>query len=108
MKQKSLAYLLIIAFGVLLAPRSFWHECEDHHSAHFSTELSDHEHSDSHGVHVEKKCYACDYDMNAAEEPVSFSANFFAAFYPKLKEVKIEIRAVESVRSLLLRGPPTI
>lgn len=104
MIKKSLAYFLLIAFGVLLTPRTFWHECDDHHS----TEISDHDHSDSHEAHFDKKCFACDYDMNTAEEPVSFSPNFFAVFYPKQKEVKVEVRAIEFVRTHLLRGPPTV
>lgn len=97
MIKKNFAYSLLIAFAVLLTPRTFWHDCEDHH-----------DHHDGISNHFEKKCYACDYDMNAAEEPVYFSPCFFAAFYPKLKEVKVEVRAIECVRTQLLRGPPIV
>lgn len=97
--KKFLAYCVLIAFGVLLTPRSFWHECENEH---------DHEHHHEVTTKFEKKCYACDYDMNAAEEPVSFNPCFFAAFYPKIKEIKIEVRSVDFERTQLLRGPPTV
>lgn len=97
MKKKFLAYLLLIAFGVLLTPRTIWHECEDHH-----------DHNDAVSTHFEKKCYACDYDMNAAEEPVYFSPNFFTAFYPKQKDVRVNVRPIEFVRTHLLRGPPIV
>ena len=79
MMRRFIAYCLLIAFGVLLTPRDFWHECEDHKSEHHS----DLDHSDSQSnSHFDSKCFACDYDMTAALQPLAFQFRFEKFIYP--------------------------
>lgn len=97
MKQRGLAYILLIAFGVLLTPRSFWHDCDDHHSTKQTS-----------GVHFDKKCFACDYDMNAGLEPLQFSYRFQQPVYHISQVVQNHLVELQYVESDCLRGPPVI
>lgn len=106
MKQRGLAYILLIAFGVLLTPRSFWHECSDDHSENHSTEVSDHDHSDSHEAHFDEKCFACEYDMDVVTQPLSFNYRFQQPNYFLTQELAQNLVSLQRVETDCLRGPP--
>lgn len=104
--RKLIAFCLLIAFGVLLSPRDFWHECDDHHII----EHSDSHHTDdsdkSHEVHFEKQCFACDYDMDASTSPLSFAYRFIKpSYFISVDEVTSGATSNFSDCSTL-RGPP--
>jgi len=105
MKRRGLAYILLIAFGVLLTPRTFWHECSGDHADH-SIEVSDHDHSDSHEVHFDKKCFACDYDMDVVTNPISFKYRFQEPNYLVSQELAQNLVSLQKVETDYLRGPP--
>lgn len=97
MSSKIWAYALLIAFGVLLSPREIWHDC-DHEDEH--TEWSqDH-------ASFEKKCYACDYDMDAALQPVSFKLSVIPPNYYVSQEYAEHLTDLFPVEQDFLRGPP--
>jgi len=106
MKQKSLAFLLLIAFGVLLTPRIFWHECSDEHPEIHSTEVSDNNHSDSDQPHFDENCFACDYDMDVVTHPISFKYRFQQPNYFVSQELAQNIVSLQKVETHCLRGPP--
>ena len=97
MSSKFWAYILLIAFGVLLTPRTVWHDCH-HDDEHMEV-------SDNH-THLEKKCYACDYDMDAALEPVSFRLAVIPPDYYTQQEVVEHLVDLFRVDDDFLRGPP--
>ena len=97
MSSKFWAYILLIAFGVLLTPRSIWHEC-DHDDEHS-------EWSFGHD-HLEKKCYACDYDMDAALQPVSYKMAVIPPNYYVRQELVEHLVSLFPVENDFLRGPP--
>lgn len=104
--RKLVAFCLLIAFGVLLSPRDFWHECDDHYSHELSHSHDDNNSDSSHEVHFEKQCFACDYDMDASESPLSFAYRFLKpTYFISADEVTIGVNSNFSDCSTL-RGPP--
>jgi len=127
MYKRFVAYCLLIAFGVLLTPRDFWHECEDHqtelkahnHSEHKDEHQCEHPdgqedsedsyHSDeSHDTHFDSKCFACDYDMTAAIKPIAFQFRFVKSVYPISQQVQNHLVELRYVGTDCLRGPPVV
>ncbi len=104
MMKKFVAYCLLIAFGVLLAPRDLMHDC-DHHD---SVELSNSDHQDDHSnvPHYDDDCFACDYDMDLAEKPLSFFYRFQKPTYVAFQAFKVTIVDQDEVSTECLRGPP--
>lgn len=104
--KKLVAYCLLIAFGVLLTPRGFWHECDDHHLFEQSDEHCSDESSKSHELHFEKDCFACDYDMDVTTNPLSFSYRFQKPIYAVSRTEIVKQANTSFSECLTLRGPP--
>lgn len=93
--KRFLSICLLVAFGVLYTPRDFWHDCDSHHSTEKSSKLS-----------FDKKCFACDFDINTALEPVTFSFRVQKYVFASLNLIDIDKVDVAKRLSFTLRGPP--
>lgn len=103
MMKRLVAYVLLVAFGMLIAPRSFVHEC-DHQLAQ---EHADHHDQDSHPNHIDDDCFACDYDLDVAAQPLSFHYRFSKPVYYISQEIASDIVHQGDFGVDCLRGPPT-
>lgn len=93
--KRFLAICLLVAFGVLYTPRDFWHDCDSHHTTEKTSKLS-----------FEKKCFACDFDINSALEPVAFIFRVQKYVFASLNLFDIAEANVETITPFSLRGPP--
>lgn len=96
--QKSLAYLLLASFFVLLTPKEWWHEC-DHHA----TIESNKAHFDSHD-----DCSFCDYHVGFIDYQnikfFSFNGNVIA---PEVNPIIAQYSQIE-FHLFQLRAPPSL
>lgn len=93
---KWVVYALLLSFFVVLSPREFWHECDNHHEVHAKNE-----------VHLEQTdCFACDFDLGIISVPY---LHFFIFEKPKFSKFDITSFSffnAKEFNSFLLRGPP--
>lgn len=103
MMKRIVALIVLLAFGMLTAPRSFMHEC-DHHAALEHSDSHDH---DSDSSELDEDCAACHYDLDAATKPLSFQYQFTKPLYSVSAEVSEDLIHQRGFGVDYLRGPPT-
>lgn len=92
--KRFLAYGLILSFVILWLPKELLHDCDHNKENNFSK------------VQVDKKCYACDYDIHTLPNAeIQIGYNFVSQ-----PIIQFEIPQIESVEITVnvsyLRGPP--
>ncbi len=101
--KKFIAYSLLVSFVVLLTPRGMWHHHHDDHE-HANLELHDHHDSDSENVHED--CFQCDYDLDVAEQALSYKYRFGQKNNYKHPEIVNYFVSQQKLDFDNLRGPP--
>lgn len=93
--KRILSYSLILSFLILWAPKEWMHDCDHDHQAN---EISK--------VEVNKKCYACDYDIHFLSIPTLKTELSVYKPFCQLDENRQFIILSSQDRQLSLRGPP--
>lgn len=100
---KSISWILVVSFLMLLVPKSFWHDCS--HQNHFKTEKNTHHSKQAFEQGVEK-CYVCDLHIPLLFNPENGRVNNSNLFDDHLTNLLPESPLVNVSLSLSLRGPP--
>lgn len=100
MKSKLWIFSLLFAFGFLLIPTSYWHNCTEKHT--------DASHLETDGVNAEEAaCFICDFELFPAElyQPLQLK---FKNVNPLVLNEQIQGIYASTPTNHYERGPPQI
>jgi hypothetical protein len=93
--KKVIAYCLLLSFFVVLTPRSFWHDCDHHHSS-----------NQKETVVKEKDCFACDFSLGIIDQPQQFNYRFNKSYFAKFDLTIASLYFKKKFEQFSHRGPP--
>ena len=97
--KKSIAYVVLFAFGFLLIPTGLWHDCEHHSYSENSTKKE---------VKIEKdNCSICDFQLFQIDNPQTFTINFKKPFSKVQCSEIVDLISSKTLKTQL-RGPPVL
>lgn len=98
--KKWLSFILLFSFFVLVTPKSIWHDCGLEKHAHFSK-------NQNHTLKFEKKCFACDYNIDSFDIQSLIFYHFKLKNYVQIVNSYFEYNHCHEFLPFIHRGPPS-